>query len=266
MKYAKFLNRLNNQKVSIIPDYHKAIVESASEMIAGDFSFDDLFDAPKPIFEERGNVAIINIEGVILPTCTKFEKMLGAVSCKDIRGAITQAKKSKAETVIFNINSPGGVVQGVAETAKAIQGLNQVKDTITYCEDLMASAGYWLGAQSKSILCAESSEIGSIGVYLAVLTMEKSLAMQGIEANVIQAGKYKTLGISCKDLTPEEITYLQDGVNATYADFKAAIAHRSLDDSTMQGETYEGSKAVSLGLCDGTIDDLNTLIDYLNAQ
>lgn len=263
MKYAKLINRLNNQAVAMLPEYHKAILESASEIIAGDFCMEDLFDDVPPMFEEKGNVAVININGIILPTCSKFEKMLGACSCKDIRAAIKQAKASKADNVIFNICSAGGVVQGIKETAKAIQDLNKTKDTVTYCDDLMASAAYWLGAQSKTVLCSESAEVGSIGVYLAIVTMEKCLAMQGIEANVIQAGKYKTLGIACKDLTDEEKAYLQEGVNATYEEFKASVASRGLDDSTMQGECYEGEQAVSLKLVDGIVNDMGDLVTLM---
>lgn len=263
MKYANLIQKLTSKPVAILPEVHKAILETAEEMIAGGFDIGDLFDDVPPVFEDRGNTAIINIQGVILPSCSKFEKMLGACSLKEIRAAIKQAKASQAQNIIFNINSPGGVVQGVKETAKAIQDLNKTKDTIVYCDELMASAAYWLAAQAKNIFCSESAMVGSIGVYLAILTMEKNLAMQGIETNVIQAGKYKTLGIACKDLTPEEIAYLQEGVNETYAEFKAAVAGRGLADETMQGEVYDGDVAVELSLVDGNLANLESLIAYL---
>lgn len=263
MKYANTFKKLNNQPVAILPEAHKSIVENAELMLAGGFDISELFDDVLPMYEEKGNVAVININGTIFPTCSKFEKMLGAVSCKEIRGAIKQAKASNCENVIFNINSCGGVVQGVEETAKAIQSLNKVKDTYTYCEDTMASAAYWIGAQAKNIITSESAIVGSIGVYLSILTMEKNLAMNGIEANVIQAGKYKTLGIACKDLSDEEKQYLQEGVNATYEQFKNAISSRNLSDETMQGEVYEAKDAEDLNLIDGIQDDLDELIAFL---
>jgi len=262
MKYAKLLQTLNTKPVAILPEAHKYILETADNVIAGSCDFNDLFDDVLPVFEDKGKVAVINIQGVILPNCTKFEKLLGATSAKEIRQAIKQAKNSQAETVIFYINSAGGAVQGIQETAKAIQDLKKTKTTIAYTDDLMCSAAYWLGAQCHNVFASESAEIGSIGVYLSILTLEKSLAMQGIEANVIQAGKYKTLGIACKDLTPEEISYLQEGVNSSYADFKAAVAHRGLEDETMQGESYDGINAVENKLVDGNLADLNDLINY----
>ncbi len=263
MKYANLIQKLNSKPVAILQESHKYILETAENVLQSACDLTDLFDDVLPVYEERGNVAIINIQGIILPSCSKFEKMLGCCSCKDIRAAIKQAKNSQAQNVILNINSAGGVVQGVEETAKAIQDLNQTKDTTTYCDELMASAAYWLGAQSKSVLCSESAMVGSIGVYLAILTMEKNLAMQGVEANIIQAGKYKTLGISCKDLTDEEKAYLQDGVNKTYKEFKAAVAHRNLADETMQGEVYDGDDAESLNLVDGNLNDFDGLVAFL---
>jgi protease-4 len=262
MKYASFLHKLNNQPVAILSEYHKATIESAKDLLAGDFT--DLFDDVIPVYEEKGNVSIINICGVILPSCSKFEKMLGATSCKEIRGAINQAKKSNATSVIFNINSPGGVVQGIEETAKAINNLNKTKDTYTFCDELMASAGYWLGAQSKNVFVSESASVGSIGVYLSLLTFEKNLAMQGIEAEIIKAGKYKTLGIAAKDLTDEERNYLQEGVNDTYARFQKALSHRELPDEVMQGEVYDGKTAVKNNLADAILSDLDGLVSYLN--
>lgn len=263
MKYANLIKKLNNQTVSILPDMHKAILENAESLVAGGFDITELFDDVKPVYEEFGNVAVINIEGVIYPTATKFEKLLGAVSCKEIRGAIKKAKASKVQNVILNINSPGGVVQGVPETAQAIRDLGKIKETYAYCDDTMASAAYWLGAQANSILVSPSAIVGSIGVYLAILTMEKNLAMQGIEATVLKAGKYKTLGIACKDLTDEEKAYLQAGVDETYQQFKAAVSHRNLSEDAMQGEVYESEKAKALGLIDAFQDGVEDLIEYL---
>ena len=107
--------------------------------------------------------------------------------------------------------------------------------------------------------------IGSIGVYLSVLTMEKSLALEGVEVTILQAGKYKTLGISAKDLTAEEKEYLQEGVDKTYADFVAAVSHRGLATETMQGEVYDAIEAANLKLIDGTQTDLADIVNHFNA-
>jgi signal peptide peptidase SppA len=248
-----------------MPDAYKAIVDTAESIIKADVDFDELFEMPEALYQEQGSVAVITISGVILPSATKFEQLMGAVSLKDVRKAIKQAKDSEATSVIVRFNSPGGVVTGLEQTARALKELSDAKPTTAYVEELCASAAYWLAAQCGEILVSESAEVGSIGVYLAFLTMERGLVMQGVTPEVIKAGKYKTLGIAVKDLSDEEREYLQAGVDETYEKFKSAVSVRGLDESTMQGEVYEGVKAVELKLADGIQDDYEELVKALNA-
>ena len=265
MKYAQTIRKLQNQPVAILPDHHRAILETAHEVIAGEYDPKELFEV-EPVYQQVGGVAIINICGTILPTCSKLEKMLGAVSCKEIRVAVQRSQQdADIKAVIFNIESGGGVVQGVPETGEAIKALSAIKPTMTYTGECMASAAYWLGAQAGSIIASPSAMIGSIGVYLSVLTMEKSLALEGVEVTILRAGKYKTLGISAKDLTAEEKEDLQEGVDKTYADFVAAVSHRGLATETMQGEVYDAIEAANLKLIDGTQTDLADIVNHFNA-
>ena len=265
MKYARTLKKLNSQIVAILPDDHKAILESASEMMAGEYD-PSLFDDSLPVYQELGNVAIINIQGTIFPTCTKLEKTLGAVSCKEVRLAVKKARESEVENVIFNINSGGGVVQGVDETADAMRDLGKVKNTYTYCDEVMASAAYWLGSQANTVLAGKSAVVGSIGVYLSIMTNQVALENEGVEITTIQAGTHKTLGISSKTLNDEEKGYLQAGVDKTYLEFTAAISHRGLDVSNQQGEVYEGQEMEDRKLIDMFQSDFDELVMYLNNQ
>jgi signal peptide peptidase SppA len=261
MRISKNLERITRTPIALLPRSYGPIIATANKFLAGCLDLGDLCPEPEPIYEQEGSVAIINIKGVILPTCCEMEKMMGAVSLKEVRCAIKQAKDNKeCSHVIFNINSPGGTVTGVAQTAKAMLDLAKSKTTSCFVDELCCSAGYWLAAQTGEILCSESAELGSIGVYLAFLTEEKGLIMSGITPEVIQAGKFKTLGISCKDLTTEQRNYLQAGVDKTYAAFQSAIAGRKLAEDTQQGETYDGLEAVSLSLADGIQEDLDELI------
>lgn len=263
MNYARTIQKLNLRPLALMPEAYHTIMQTAEDIMRADIDLEDIFGKPEDMYQENGSVAIVSVSGVILPNCTKFERMLGAVSLKEVRAAIKQAKDSDAKSVVVKFNTPGGSVTGVEQTAKALKDLAKSKPTTAYVEELCASAGYWLAAQCGEILCSESAELGSIGVYLAFLTMERGLVAGGITPEVIKAGKYKTLGIKVKDLTDEERAYLQAGVDETYGKFKGAVAGRGLDEDTMQGEVYDGLKAVELKLADGIQDDLNELIQAL---
>ena len=263
MKYASFLHKLTQKPVAMLPSYHKAILDSAEALVQG-CDLEDLFGEDDcEMYQTVGNVDIITISGVILPTACKFEKMLGAVSLKEVRAALKLAQRSPATTLILNINSPGGCSTGLEETAKAIQKVNAVKDTVAYTDGDMCSAAYWLGAQCKTVLSSESANVGSIGVYIALLTIQKSLEMQGITGELIKCGKWKALGIPMKDLTDEERAFLQAEVDDAYEDFKLAVASRGLLDEVMQGQSYEGEDAYTVNLTDGIQNDFDQLVAFL---
>jgi signal peptide peptidase SppA len=264
MNYARTLQKLQSNPLALMPEAYRTILSSAEDMIRGDIDLEDIFGPQLPAFEQVGKVGIVNVSGVILPSATKFEQLLGAASLKDIRGAIKLAKNTESvEHVIVRFNTPGGSVVGLEQTAKALKAIG--KPTTAHVDELCASAGYWLAAQCDEILASESAQIGSIGVYMAFLTMERGLIAQGVTPEVIQAGKYKTLGIAIKDLTDEDRAYLQASIDETKVAFEAAVSSRKLSEDTMQGEVYEGEKALELNLIDGLQDDFEELIQVLNS-
>jgi signal peptide peptidase SppA len=201
-----------------------------------------------------------------LPKASKLEKLFGAASYSDIRKAVTKAEGSSVDNVIFNFDSPGGLVQGVSETGEAIKRLGKNKDTYAYTNGDMASAAYWLASQAGSIVASRSSIVGSIGVYVAFVSYGRALENEGIQANIFQAGKLKTLGLPAKDPTEEEKAFLQAGVDKAYQDFLSAVGHRKLEDGVMQGQVFTGEEALSAGLVDALQTDLSELANFLTGQ
>jgi protease-4 len=62
-------------------------------------------------------------------------------------------------------------------------------------------------------------------------------------------------------MTDEERKIFQDDIDYWYELFtRDVLASRKLADSTMQGLTYVGKKAVELNLVDGVIDSVEELL------
>lgn len=264
MKIIKLLNDLQRKPLSLMPTYFDTLLQTVKEGAFLEIDARMLEDGA--IYKEVGNSAIINVQGVLLPKATKLEKMLGAVSYSDIRKAVKQAEASSVSNVIFSIDSPGGLVQGVEETGSAIKRLSGVKDTYAYTGGNMASAAYWLASQTSSIIASQSSIIGSVGVYVAWLSYGRALENEGVQANIFQAGSLKTLGLPAKDPTEEEKAYIQGQVEKNYQSFLAAISHRKLDPSVTQGQVFMGTEALEVGLVDGLQTDLEELVSFLNSN
>lgn len=254
-------HKLHYKPLALDKTYFASALESLD--VKADAMLLDLLDEVPATYNPLGDVTVINVSGILIPRASKFEKLLGYSGYKDIRDALKKAKADTSSTVVLHFDSPGGTVDGVKETAKLIKELSYTKDVVAYTEGLLCSAAYWLAAQCGGIFSSESAEIGSIGVYTAFLTYGRALENEGITAEVIQAGKFKTLGTALKDLTEEERAMLQASVDSTYQTFLNAVAHRNLDESITQGLTYDGVEAYANNLVDGHVSSVEELLSVL---
>lgn len=83
---------------------------------------------------------------------------------EDIRAAISEFENDpEVEKIVFDINSPGGYVNGVTETAQMIADCK--KPTEARVSYLAASGAYWLASQcDKIVATTKIASFGSIGV------------------------------------------------------------------------------------------------------
>lgn len=160
-------------------------------------------------------------------------------------------------TVLFDIDSPGGSVNGTPELAAAVRRLSKEKHTYAYTAGLCCSAAYWIASQCDAIYAAPSSRVGSIGVLLPLLDTSGLFTKAGMKMDVISAGKYKGAGVPGTALTEDQRLLLQAQVEATWEAFKAAVnLRRKVDAAHMEGQTFSGEVAVHAGLADACADTL----------
>jgi protease-4 len=162
--------------------------------------------------------------------------------------------------IMFDFQSPGGTVGGIPELGRKIA--NSAKPTIGWTDSQCCSGAYWLASQCERFYTSESCDVGSIGVYMALLDESRALENEGIKINAISAGKFKLAGAPFKPLTDEERKMFQAGVDKIYTQFKEAVSrNRSLPDSVMQGQVYDGQEAADLGLSDGMLENIQEALD-----
>lgn len=172
-----------------------------------------------------GSVAIIPIQGLIMPTGSWISKILGWSNLEDITQAVNQcAGDSRVKTVLFDCNSPGGAADGITECADAIFALRATKKTVAVSRYTMASACYWLGAAAQTVVAAPLSTTGSIGCWTMHLEESKAMEEAGLKATIIRAGKYKIEANPFEPLTEEARNFIQSQVDATYSAFVGAVA------------------------------------------
>jgi protease-4 len=206
------------------------------------------------IYEVVGDTAVVTVAGVIDKHLSDFEKScFGGCDLADVDRALALAAADrKVERIVLNMNTPGGSVTGVPETAARVARLAETKEVRAYCDALCASAGYYIASQADHIAAAPSAVLGSIGVYCAVLDRTRELEIKGIKVQLIKAGKWKAMGAAFQPLTDEERAILQASVDEIYRDFTGAVTSRrpGVGSDTMQGQTFRGTRAAAAGLCD----------------
>ncbi len=205
------------------------------------------------VYQRYSNVAVITIDGVIDKRISSFEmECYGGCDLSDVDAALAQAANDpRVDTVVLDINSPGGSVIGVPDTAARIASLRATKEVHAYINVMACSAGYYLASQADVITASPSAIVGSIGVYCAILDASEYYAKMGAKMQFIKAGEFKTMGTEWRPLTTDETKILQDGVNTNYAQFKTACtALRPIEDSSMQGQWFTAEEGQTLKLVD----------------
>ena len=261
MGYPEIIHKVYREPWLIKPSVHQSIQASLTSILNGD-PLKDYEQEDEEYEFKHGATAIIPISGILGKHLSLIESAFGGIDVDSISLNLDAAiADDSVDTIILYIDSAGGTVTGIYELGEKIARASQSKTVIAYTDSLMASAAYWLGSQATSLYCSTSAELGSIGCYICLLDESEMMQQEGIKINAISAGEYKLAGASFKPLTEDERQMFQDDIDYWYDLFKKAVlSKRTLNDSTMQGQTYSGEKAVELNLADGIIDSIDELM------
>lgn len=218
-------------------------------------------------------VAVIPLYGMISQRQSLMSDTSGGTSLDEIRGNLRDALANpKVSSVVFDIDSPGGSVDGVTEFAAEIRKARSgSKPIVAQVDTMAASAAYWLAAQMNEIVVTPSGSVGSIGVFAMHEDVSKAADMAGVKTTLISAGKFKTDGNQFAPLTDTARAAIQDQVDAFYHMFVADVAKgRSVSIDTVDSEYGQGrellaKQALAVGMVD-RIDTLEATVGRLAAR
>jgi len=200
--------------------------------------------------------AIIPIHGILTKKLGAFDKMLGMTSYEQIEVQVKQAlEDSSIETILLDIDSPGGEVNGVFDLADFIYESRTKKRIIAIANDDAYSAAYAMASSAEKVFVSRTSGVGSIGVIASHIDQSGFDEKQGIKYTTVFAGNRKNDLNPHEPTTSESLESLQGEVNRLYEMFVQLIArNRNLSmeriKSTEAG-LYFGEKAIEIGLADG---------------
>ncbi len=203
-----------------------------------------------------GSVAVIPIYGTIMPRANLMTEYSGGTTVQGIRAAFREALADESiGAILFDVDSPGGFVDGIDELAAEIRAARGQKPMVAISDTTMASAAYYLGAQADEVVASPSSLTGSIGIFTEYVDESRADEMAGLDVEIIKAGRYKAETVY-GPLTDDARAHLQERIDDYYAQFVTAVAKgRGVSPAAVragygEGRALTAQRALEAGLVD----------------
>lgn len=168
--------------------------------------------------------------------------------------------------IVFEIDSPGGIVSGVSDLAAKIYGHRGEKPygIVAHSAGEMCSAAYWIGSACEKIYASDNASLGSIGV-LCVFRKSKDETVTVVRSNL------SPLKAPSPD-TSEGRTQIEKELDDLASVFISTVAqNRGVDYETVlndfgQGAVFVGRNAVKAGLADDVMSLEDVIYNMKNNQ
>jgi len=208
----------------------------------------------------RGSKAIVPIHGPIFSRSNILTEWLGiGMVLGDVTSDIQKILDNPdVESILLDIDSPGGTVTGINEASNFIAEASKEKPITAYVGGVGASAAYWLASAADEIVLDATSRVGSVGVVVAYPNPQED--NDGYIEIVNTASPNKRPDVSTeqgKKVVTAELDDLADVFIATVA------SNRGVSESVVRsdfgkGGVLVGQKAISAGMADrlGSFEEL----------
>jgi len=162
-----------------------------------------------------------------------------------VRATVKRAlADSSVRTVDLFVDSPGGSVLGLPETADVIHAANRIKPVRAFVTGIAASAAYWLASQASTITLTPSGEVGSVGVLDLHTDVSRALENAGVKITAVTAGPHKTERAPFTPLSDDAKAHMQSAVNEWYGNFLSAV-RRGRGARVSQSGNFGGGRMLS---------------------
>ncbi len=214
-------------------------------------------------------IGIIDLHGPLMRQPDLISALLfGATDMNEVTDAIQEAvQRDDVQSILIDINSPGGTVNGTPELAQAVADAAKLKTTYAFSAGQMCSAAYWIASQCDAIYATPSARVGSIGVMLPFIDSTEKFRSEGLKVEVFAAGKFKGMATPGVPLSEEQRALIQSDIEEIAAEFKTAVLARGrkIPDSAMEGQSFSARNAQRLNLA-GMVKSRDEVLSRLRSM
>lgn len=237
------------------------VVRHAPRMgIDGDLIHDAFARADRDPFPVIDGVAVIKVEGSLVNNGGYLGAESGVTSFQGLQAQVQRARTSpRVRAVVLELDSFGGEVQGVFETAGMVAALAAARPVLAICAANACSAAYLIASQARRITAPEDGTVGSIGAVVMHIDQSRRLDREGLTVTFVHAGARKVEGNGAEPLPDAVREQWQADLDQVRDRFAVAVARgrsgltREAALATEAG-CFNGPEALRLGLIDAVAE------------
>lgn len=209
------------------------------------------------------SIAIIVAEGPIVGS----QQPGGAIGADSIGKQIRKARlTSDIKGMVLRINSGGGSAFASELIRQELLTFKESgKPLVISMGSVAASGAYWIATAGDEIWAAPTTLTGSIGIFAAIPTFEKSLAKLGIQSDGVGSTALSGSTNITRPINPQLAQALQLSLERGYQKFLEIVSQgRGMDlhqvNKAAEGKVFTAAQAMDLGLLDN-IGHLDEAVD-----
>jgi protease-4 len=202
---------------------------------------------------DRSKVGVIVAQGIILDG-TQPTGRIGGDTLSDLVRRARQDDDIKA--VVLRIDSPGGNALASDIIRKELELTRKAgKPVVVSMGSVAASGAYWISSAADQIWAAPTTITGSIGIYSAFPTFEKSLDYIGVHSDGVGTTHLADAFDASRPLNPILADFMEQTIQHSYYQFIKKVSegrNMTIQDveKIAQGRVWAGKTALELGLID----------------
>ncbi len=202
---------------------------------------------------DRSKVGVIVAQGIILDGTQPTGKIGGDTLADLIRQA---RQDDDIKAVVLRIDSPGGNALASDIIRRELEVTRKAgKPVVVSMGSVAASGGYWISSAADQIWAAPTTITGSIGIYSAFPTFEKSLAYLGVHSDGVGTTHLADAFDASRPMNPILADFMEQTIQHSYFQFLQKVSegrNMTIQDveKIAQGRVWAGKTALELGLID----------------
>jgi len=257
---ASFVHNLFNKPLLISPAFEGALIRSAELILKGGaFPSAQLSREREAGRRAENGVAVIPVRDYL---SYRYDEVMdyfyGNTSYEQIRTGFQEALADPAiKAIVFDINSPGGEVDGLFDLVDEIHSARGTKPIYAVFNESGFSAAFAIASAADKRYISRTGSAGSVGVVVMHLDQSGWDEKMGLVYTPIYAGARKVDFSPHAALSPEAIAVAQESINAVYDLFVGTVSRNlglsPADVKATEAGIYQGKKAVDIGFADSVL-------------